>query len=52
MDRVVYLLLVEQVWHIFMETGDDFADYLTLEKQDRVMGYQNSPLASERLKKI
>lgn len=41
----------EQTLHLMLEKSDDYIVYLMLDAQDRVPGYQNSPLTSERVQK-
>lgn len=42
----------ERSWHYFLENGDDNKEYLIQEELKHVMGYQNSPLASDSARNL
>lgn len=46
-DRDMSCLFAERAWHLFLEMGDDYTEYPSLEEQDSVSGYPDSLVASK-----
>lgn len=48
-DRGISHDFAERARHLYLEKGDDYTEYPILGRQDRVMGYRNIPVASEKV---